>query len=170
MKTQGQTASRFGIMIGIVLVMVLAALEVFAQHAVAPTESKPPVVKPLARADAERGLYESYSAALASRKWEPMIAHGDAALALGKSSGDPVRHPYVDQARRSYMIGLFRARSAGSIDGMTRVSDAFLKMGDHEAARLALRMAQQTATDERTAATLRDRAERLEDPRIAKAR
>jgi hypothetical protein len=99
-----------------------------------------------------------------------MIAHGDAALALARTGSETARHPWIDQARRSYMIGLFRARAEGSIAGMTRVSDAFLKMGDRDAARLAIRMAQQAATDERTATVLRDRAEQLEQPKVAKAR
>ena len=179
MKAQGQTASRFGIVLGIVVIILLAAIETFAQYPGVPAESRPHADRVgaadsrLAKTDssaAQRALDDGYAAALASRRWEPMITHGDASLVLARSGGEGLRHPWVDQARHSYLMALFRARAAGSVEGMTRVSDAFVRMGDRDAARLALRMAQHVATDPRTAASLRDRAERLAQPQVAATR
>ena len=56
-----------------------------------------------------------------------------------------------------------------TVDGITRVADAFSSMGDRDAARLALRMARDAAPDARTAASINERAERLERARVADA-
>src|SRR5262249_43186502 len=131
------------------------------------------LVKPVAGADRatfERQLRDGYVAALASRQWEPMVAYGDAALELASSDSGESMHPWIDRARHGYLMALFRARAAGSVDGMARIADAFLNMGDRDAARLALRMARDAAPDARTAALMDERAERLESSHVAEAR
>jgi hypothetical protein len=168
MKALGQRISRFGIVLGIAVVVVLAGLEMFAQRSGTGGGSGPRGgTDPVAL---ERQLHDGYVAALASRRWEPMIAHGDAALELAVAGSDAPAHPWIDRARHSYLLALFRARAAGSIDGMTRVADAFSSMGDRDAARLALRMARDAAPDVRTAAMLNERVDRLERSKVADAR
>jgi len=171
MKAQGQRITRFGIVLGVAVVVVLAGLEVFAQRPGARGRANG-VAKSVAAIDAatlERQLHDGYVAALASRRWEPMIAHGDAVLEVAVAGNGAPAHPWVDRARHSYLLALFRARAAGSVDGMTKVADAFLSIGDRDAARLALRMARDAAPDPRTAALLNDRADRIERPRVADA-
>jgi hypothetical protein len=171
MKALGQRFARLGIVLGIAVVVVLAGLEMFAQRPGAGGRTNG-LAKPVARLDAEtleRQLHDGYVAALASRRWEPMIAHGDAVLEVAVAGHGAPAHPWVDRARHSYLLALFRARAASSVDGMTRVADAFLSIGDRDAARLALRMARDAAPDARTAGLLNDRAERIERPQVADA-
>src|SRR5262245_52522350 len=69
---------------------------------------------------AERAWHEAYVAALGARRWEGMLAVGDAALRLG----EVVRGPRVaaTQAREAYLAALFRARDRRSLDGVLRAA------------------------------------------------
>jgi hypothetical protein len=81
---------------------------------------------------AERAWHAAYVAALQARRWEGMLAVGDAALRLG----DVIRGPRVavTQAREAYLAALFRARDRRSLDGVLRAAEAFDRMGDGELA------------------------------------
>jgi hypothetical protein len=81
---------------------------------------------------AERAWHAAYVADLQARRWEGMLAVGDAALRLG----DVIRGPRVavTQAREAYLAALFRARDRRSLDGVLRSAEAFDRMGDGELA------------------------------------
>jgi conjugal transfer/entry exclusion protein len=108
----------------------------------------------LARHDmlsASRELQASYQAALASRRWQAMIAYGDAALRVADAAG--TRQHGMEQARRAYLLALYRARSERSVDGALAATQSFMLLGDRDAAQAGLSMARGLA---RTAAE-RDR-------------
>jgi len=121
----------------VLLVTFVSAFVAHAQPPAAPERRAPAVQavdQALARKDvaaAERAWHEAYLDALASRRWEGMIAVGDAALRMGARP----------KARQSYLLALERARAAGSAEGAQRVSQAFAALGDHEVARMCLRVA-----------------------------
>jgi hypothetical protein len=86
---------------------------------------------------------DAYGAALASRRWEAMLAVGDGASRIGQVAG--VRSGFDDKARQCYVTALFRARQQQSIDGALLAADAFARLGDREVASKALRMAEMLA-------------------------
>jgi len=83
---------------------------------------------------------EAYRAALASRRWEGLVDAADAYLRVARAAGTP--RAGVPHARQLYLAALFRARDAGSIEGVVRVAQAFDSLGDREAAEQAIRTAQ----------------------------
>ena len=87
---------------------------------------------------AVRTWRDAWIAALSTRDWQPVIVVGDAALRVG----EPMP-PWSARAsaRHAYQVALFRARAAGSLDGMLRAAEAFEALGDAEVAREARRMA-----------------------------
>jgi hypothetical protein len=142
-------------------VMTLAADAALSTHLNA-------VDKALARRDiqlASQELQAAYQAALASRRWQGMIAYGDTALRVAEIAG--TRQHGVEQARRAYLLGLYRARSERSVDGALAATHSFTQLGDRDVAQGGLSIARGLA---RTAAD-RDRvralAARLEDRLIA---
>lgn len=110
---------------------------------------------------ASQELQAAYQTALASRRWQSMIAYGDAALRVAEASG--TRPAGVEQARRAYLLSLYRARSERSVDGALAATQGFMTLGDREVAQGGLSIAGRLA---RTAAD-RDRvralAARLDD-------
>jgi hypothetical protein len=48
-------------------------------------------------------------------------------------------------ARELFLIALFRARAEGSVEGALHAADGFARLGDRDAALLAVRIAEQTA-------------------------
>jgi hypothetical protein len=81
-----------------------------------------------------RAWQDAYTAARASRRWEPMLEVGDAALRLG---ADPAaRDDARARARRAYLLAFTRAHHEGSVDGVLRASEAFAGLSDHETAAL----------------------------------
>ncbi len=88
---------------------------------------------------AEMARQEAFLAARGSRRWDAMVAVGDASVRLMRAAGaSPTLRP---EARRIYRWALFRARQQGSFEGVVRVSEAFIELGDREAARDGLAMA-----------------------------
>ena len=83
--------------------------------------------------------HEAYGAALGSRRWEGFADAGDAYLRIGHASSAPASA--VPRARDLYLSALFRARDAGSLDGVLRIAAAFATLGDHDVTVQALRMA-----------------------------
>jgi hypothetical protein len=82
---------------------------------------------------------EAYRAALASRRWEGLIEAADAHLRLAAAAGAP--QAGIPRARELYLAALFRARDAGSLEGVLRAAQAFDRLGDREAADHAMRVA-----------------------------
>ncbi len=110
----------------------------------------------------------AWGAALGSRRWDGMLAVGDAALRIGERSGD--RPAAARRARRAYLAALFRAREARSVDGVVRAAEAFLDLGDREVAQTGLGMAQamaRRASDEMAFARVQALADRLGDRSVA---
>jgi hypothetical protein len=92
---------------------------------------------------ASRLWRNAYGAALESRRWKPMLATGQAALRVGHAGR--TMGGFDAQARQCYLAALFRARDQHSIDGVLLVAEAFAQLGDIEAARGAVRMADRLA-------------------------
>jgi hypothetical protein len=88
---------------------------------------------------ARREWRMAHAAALAGRRWEDMLATGDAALQIGQAAGTP--RAWEPAARRAYLSALLHARRQGSLDGVLRAADAFGALGDREVVREALAMA-----------------------------
>ena len=93
---------------------------------------------------AMRAREDARLAALASPRWEGMLAVGDATIRLARRAGlEPAMEPAV---RRAYWSALVRARRQGSVDGALRVSEAFADLGDHAMARKGFAVAQALTT------------------------
>ncbi len=95
------------------------------------------------RAAAKVAWREAYAAAHLSRGWRGMIAVGDAALRLGRATGEP--SIAERRARRVYLTALFRARREASLDGVLAAGDAFGRLGDREVVQQALAVATELA-------------------------
>ena len=78
---------------------------------------------------------EAYVTAHASRGWPGMLAVGDAALRAGRATGTP--EVFEPRARRAYLTALLRARRQASRDGVLAAGEAFGRLGDRDAERLA---------------------------------
>jgi hypothetical protein len=80
--------------------------------------------------------WDAYGLALATRRWDAMATVGDAALTIDTltSSGRPGFSGFRAEARRAYLVALFRARDAGAPEGIERVAHAFAALGDDEVA------------------------------------
>jgi hypothetical protein len=88
---------------------------------------------------AQAAWREAYAAAHVGRGWPGMIAVGEAALRLGRATGDV--SIAESRARRVYLTALLRARRQGSLDGVLASGDAFGRLGDREVVRQALTVA-----------------------------
>jgi len=78
---------------------------------------------------------EAYVAAHVSRGWPGMLAVGDAALRAGRATGTP--EIFEPRARRAYLTALLRARRQASREGVLAAGEAFGRLGDRDAERLA---------------------------------
>jgi len=95
------------------------------------------------RARAMRAWGDAQAAALASRRWEPLLDVGDASLRVGDGTGSPARARV--SARHAYRAALFRARAQRSVDGVLRAADAFARLGDRDVTEGALHAARKLA-------------------------
>lgn len=99
----------------------------------------------LARNDvaaAETAWREAYTAALKSRRWEGMLAAGDAYRRLAARTDF---RKASAKAREAYLTALFRARAEGSLDGVLRVAERFADLGDHDVVEQCLGVARSLA-------------------------
>jgi len=106
--------------------------------------------EPLARVDAALAhgdvsgattqWYSAYVAALYYRhRWDVPIAVGDARLRIERAAGSG--DAGAAKARELYLIALFRARQAGSAQGVLRAAAAFEALVDRDVAAHALTIA-----------------------------
>ncbi|MBI4594632.1 MAG: hypothetical protein HY728_10495 [Candidatus Rokubacteria bacterium] len=112
-------------------------------------------------------LGEAHGAALGSRRWEGMLAVGDAALRVGAAFGSSAAAR--TQARRVYLTALLRAHDTQSVDGVLFACDAFAGLGDRRVVDQCLWVADDLARrsrDERVIARVRAFAERLVDRQL----
>jgi hypothetical protein len=89
---------------------------------------------------AEMAWHGANGEALRSRDWSPMIAAGDAALRIGEAAS--FRRGSEPRARQAYLSAFIRARGAGSLEGVVRVTEAFARLGDAEVVERCLRAAE----------------------------
>lgn len=154
MRVLGNVGGRFGAAGVALFIVALTILGAFAaQPAPRPGEESPAWAADIQRFEsaltrrdvgaAVKALHAVYLGALASGRWQGMIAHGDAAVRIAEVSG--ARRPWIEKARQSYLMGLFRARDAGDLEGVFRAAEGFHRLGDREVADLALRTAERMA-------------------------
>ena len=93
---------------------------------------------------ASRTWTDAWGAALGSRRWDALIATGDAALRIGELRGLALPGAGAD-ARRAYHAALFRAYGERSAEGVLRSAEAMARMGDREMAGAALQLARRLA-------------------------
>src|SRR5262245_28024621 len=89
--------------------------------------------------DAVRSWQDAYSVALASRRWEALLAAGDAFVRIGDASGRP--EGARPNARYAYMAALVQAQRQRSVDGVRSIGRAFAAIGDPEVAAYCERIA-----------------------------
>jgi hypothetical protein len=112
---------------------------------------------------AVRVWHDAYGAALESRRWESMIAVGDAFMRIGHAAGMPGGARM--NARDAYLIALIRARRSGSVDGALRSAEAFQELGDRVIVEQCLYIAAQLAAgDDRAQQRVREVRERWAAP------
>lgn len=92
---------------------------------------------------AARAWHEAYLAALASPRWDGMVAVGEASLRLAEVTGQ--RQAGEAKARTAYLAAFFRARQQNAVDGVLRTAQAFADLGDREVVEQCLRVAQELA-------------------------
>lgn len=88
---------------------------------------------------AVRAWQDAYGAALESRRWDSIIAVGDAFVALGRASGSP-RGARMN-AREAYVTALIRARRDRSVDGALSAAEALRALDDRALAEQCLHIA-----------------------------
>ena len=96
-----------------------------------------------------RALHDAYGAALQSRRWQAMIAVGDAFMVVGRAPGNAVG-ARID-ARQAYLTALIRARRARSVEGALRSAEAFERLGERDAVDQCLNIAGMLAEGNETA-------------------
>jgi hypothetical protein len=117
---------------------------------------------------ASRHWQQAYLSALGSRRWEGMLAVGDAALAV--AAIDDARGRGAAHARRAYLVALTRARQALDTEGVLRVAQAFLRLGDRAVAGHSLDIARgllAVKPDPPVAARWRALADAIGEPTVA---
>jgi hypothetical protein len=90
-------------------------------------------------AAAARAVRHAHGLALASPRWEALLAVGDAYRRMGEAAG--VRGAWWAGAREAYLAAFFRARRQDSLIGVLMVGDAFDALGDREVAERARQVA-----------------------------
>ncbi len=122
----------------------------------------------LARGDvaaAVRAWRQARELGLRSRGWRGPADAADAELRLAAAT-DRV-HAFKPTTRELFLVALFRARAEGAVDGALHAADGFARLGDREAAVLALRIADNAAArngDDAARARVRLVGERLQHP------
>lgn len=100
---------------------------------------------------AVRAWRDVWGTALASRRWDFLVAAGDQAVRVDELA--PATGGARAYARQAYHAALFRAYSQSSAEGVLRAADAMASMGDAElvdgALWLARRLAAGTRNEER---------------------
>jgi len=94
--------------------------------------------------DAVRSWQDAYSVALASRRWEALLAAGGVFVRIGDVSGRP--DGARPNARYAYMAALVQAARQRSVDGVRAIGRAFAAIGDPEVAAYCERIAAELPT------------------------
>jgi hypothetical protein len=107
-----------------------------------------------------RAREDARLAALGSQGWEGLVLVGDATLRVAHNSG--LGAAMEPAARRAYVFALHRARRQGSLEGVLRVTEALVALGDRDMARKACGIAGTLAASSREPEA-RERVRALED-------
>lgn len=83
----------------------------------------------------------AYSLAVRSGGWSQLVDVGDAALRIGDAVA--LQPSAAGAARQSYLTALYRARAQRSAEGIGRVCEAFLLLGDRDVAERCSRLVAQ---------------------------
>lgn len=111
---------------------------------------------------AQQAWRDAYGEAFRSRRWEGLLEVGDAYLRIGEVA--KTRKTAEATARRIYLAALFRARQQGLPEGVLRIAEAFVALGDREVVEQSLRVAELLAVhDSRAQADVRAFRERWTD-------
>ncbi len=122
----------------------------------------------LARQDfpaAVKAWRQARELALRSRAWRAPVEAAEAELRLAVAT-DRLREA-KPTVRELFLVALFRARVEGAPDGALRAADGFVRLGDRDAAALALRIAETIAArhgDDEARARVRVAADRILRP------
>lgn len=91
------------------------------------------------RSAAVRAWQAAHAMAPGARSWVGLIETRQGALRIGDATGS--RRAGGARAREACLAGLFRARAAGSVDGVLQAVEAFATLGDRQVAARGLRIA-----------------------------
>jgi hypothetical protein len=94
---------------------------------------------------AVRSWHDAYVAVQPVRSWEGFIEVGDAYRRIGDVAR--TRATSAPKARELYLTAFFRARRAGSLDGMLRAAESFAALGDRDVAEQCLHAAERLAAE-----------------------
>jgi hypothetical protein len=137
-----------------VVIAGLAALETVAGARVRSADARDPepraalaaMDEALAHQDlpaAAQAWRQARQLALRSRGWRAPLETAEAELRLAAAT-DRLRESKAT-ARELLLVALFRARAERATDGALRVAEGFARLGDRDAAQLALRLAENVA-------------------------
>jgi len=114
---------------------------------------------------AARAWKQARELGLRARGWQGPADAADATLRFAAAAHNG--RDAAPVARELFLVSLFRARAEGSVDGTLRAAEGFVRLGDHDAAVLALRLADGVAArsgDSQAPARVRLASERLLRP------
>jgi hypothetical protein len=142
------------VVVAAVLIAGLAALETIAAARTRSVETRDPerlaalaaMDEALARQDfgaAVQAWREARQLSLRTRGWRAPLEAADAELRLAAATGR--LRESKPSTRELLLVALFRARAEGATEGALRVAESFARLGDREAAQLALRLAENVA-------------------------
>jgi len=89
--------------------------------------------------DAVRSWQDAYGVAVASRRWQALLAAGDAFVRIGQVSGHA--EGARPNARHAYMAALMQAERQRSVVGVLAIGRAFAALGDRDIAAYCERIA-----------------------------
>ncbi len=104
--------------------------------------------------EALRAWHDTYAATVGSCSWQGLAEAAGAYLRIVRASGSPAVG--ISHARNLYLATLFRASSAGSLEGVLWTASAFVELGDDDIVTHSLRIARRLAGEHATI-ELRDR-------------
>ena len=90
--------------------------------------------------------HDAYTAALATRQWEPMVRVGDAAMSVASIA--TYKKGFEQSARGAYLVAHDRARRVMSDEGRLRAADSLAALGDERLARALRQLTAAVTTDE----------------------
>ena len=139
--------------VGLVAILVLFCTTLAGNAAAVSTSAADPwtpaieqVDSALARKEysaALRAANDAYTLALGTTRWDGMVCAGDLYRRIGEATG--LRRSFESKAREAYQKAFFRARQQASVEGILRVTEGYLALGDTQMVGLGIRVAERLA-------------------------